>query len=104
LNIKASSLTDKFFGESDHLVTAMFSLARKLGPTVVFIDEIETLLRKRGNGAGGSDALHSMQGVFLSEWDGLGALNNSDNAQGAPEAPVIIMGATNRYVLTTMTI
>ena len=33
VNIKASSLTDKWFGESDHLVSGLFSLARKLAPT-----------------------------------------------------------------------
>lgn len=97
LNIKASSLTDKWFGESDHLVTALFSLGRKLAPSIVFIDEIETLLKKRGSDYA-NPALHSMQGVFLSEWDGLGALNNADpnNPFADKDAPVIIMGATNR--------
>ncbi len=97
LNIKASSLTDKWFGESDHLVSALFALGRKLAPSIVFIDEIETLLKKRGSDYA-NPALHSMQGVFLSEWDGLGALNNVDpnNPFSEKDAPVIIMGATNR--------
>ena len=47
INVKASNLTDKYFGETDKLVTALFKIARKLAPSVVFIDEIETLLKKR---------------------------------------------------------
>lgn len=55
---------NKWFGESDKLVSALFRLGRKLAPSVIFIDEIETLLKKRGDG-GGSDALHSMQVISL---------------------------------------
>jgi ATP-dependent 26S proteasome regulatory subunit len=39
---------DKYLGESDKMVSAIFRVARKLAPTVVFIDEIDTVLRKRG--------------------------------------------------------
>lgn len=41
---------DKYLGESDKMVSAIFRVARKLAPTVVFIDEIDTVLRKRGGG------------------------------------------------------
>lgn len=92
LNIKASSILDKWLGETDHLVTAMFKLARKLGPSVIFIDEIETLLKSR-SGASSSPGITSMQGVFLSEWDGL-VVNRNDLDQ--PTAPVVVLGATNR--------
>jgi ATPase family AAA domain-containing protein 1 len=47
LNIKSSSIMDKYVGESDKIVSAIFKLARKLAPSVIFIDEIETVLRKR---------------------------------------------------------
>lgn len=65
---------------------AMFSLARKLAPSIIFIDEIDTLLFNRN---GSTHHLYSStHGVFLSEWDGL---SSSPNA-----APVVILGATNR--------
>ena len=53
---------DKFLGESDKLVSAIFRLARKLGPSVIFIDEVETVLRKREAGNPfGSSGIPSMQ-------------------------------------------
>ena len=88
IGLKASTIMDKWFGESDKLVTALFNLAHKLGPCIIFIDEIDTLLSNRGASQQLSPAMHSMQGLFLSEWDGL-----SSNKH---EAPVIVLGATNR--------
>lgn len=59
--IKASSILSKYVGESDKMVSAIFRLARKLAPTVVFIDEIDTVLRKRGGYDGSGGAVQSMQ-------------------------------------------
>ena len=46
-NISASSLTSKYIGESEKLVRALFELAFEKNPSVVFIDEIESILSKR---------------------------------------------------------
>lgn len=94
--IKASTLVDKYIGESPKLVTGLFSLARKIAPTVIFIDEIDTLMRNRGM-TGGADssggiAMDAMQGAFLSEWDGL----QGSVSEGEVQPPVIVVGATNR--------
>ena len=47
INLHVSTMTDKWFGESQKLVHALFSLAKKLEPTIIFIDEIDSFLRER---------------------------------------------------------
>ncbi|CAG8760837.1 16555_t:CDS:2, partial [Racocetra fulgida] len=47
INLHVSTLTDKWFGESNKLVAAVFSVAKKLQPCIIFIDEIDAFLRER---------------------------------------------------------
>lgn len=47
VNVNVSTLMDKYVGESEKLMAALFSLARKLAPTIIFIDEIDGLLGRR---------------------------------------------------------
>ena len=47
INIAASVLTNKWYGESNKLVAGLFSLARKCQPSIIFIDEIDSFLRER---------------------------------------------------------
>jgi len=99
VSIKASSILDKWFGESDRLVSALFSLGRKLSPSVIFIDEIETVLKKR-DAMSSHQASSSMQGVFLAEWDGLSIdpkkADGTTASPATPNGPVVLLGATNR--------
>lgn len=64
IGIKASTLLNKWVGESEKLVTALFSLSKKLAPSVVFIDEMDTLLNNRSNGSGNT-SVTSMQVLSL---------------------------------------
>jgi SpoVK/Ycf46/Vps4 family AAA+-type ATPase len=50
INIAASVLTNKWFGESNKLVAGLFRLARKTQPSIIFIDEIDSFLRERSKG------------------------------------------------------
>ncbi|XP_072944809.1 outer mitochondrial transmembrane helix translocase isoform X2 [Epargyreus clarus] len=85
INLDVSLLTDKWYGETQKLAAAVFSLAVKLQPCIVFIDEIESFLRTRT--AHDHEATAMMKTQFMSLWDGL----ITD-----PGCTVIIMGATNR--------
>jgi len=50
INIAASVLTNKWYGESNKLVAGLFRLARKAQPSIIFIDEIDSFLRERTKG------------------------------------------------------
>lgn len=89
INLHISTLTEKWFGDSNKLVNAVFSLARKLEPTIVFIDEIDAVLGTRRSGE--HEASGMVKAEFMTHWDGLA----SSNRQGQPQR-IMILGATNR--------
>lgn len=62
INIAASVLTNKWYGESNKLVAGLFSLARKAQPSIVFIDEIDSFLRERTKGD------HEVTGMMKAEF------------------------------------
>ena len=47
INVPISILVSKWFGDSNKLVAALFSLAKKLQPSIIFIDEIDSFMRER---------------------------------------------------------
>ncbi|XP_067879221.1 outer mitochondrial transmembrane helix translocase-like isoform X1 [Heterodontus francisci] len=85
INMQASTLTDKWYGESQKLTAAVFSLAAKIEPCIIFIDEIDSFLRNRS--CADHEATAMMKAQFMSLWDGL----STDI-----DCQVIVMGATNR--------
>nr|CAD7576774.1 unnamed protein product [Timema californicum] len=85
INLDVSILTDKWYGESQKLAAAVFTLAVKLQPCTIFIDEIDSFLRTRNSHDHEVTAM--MKAQFMSLWDGL--ITEST-------CTVIVMGATNR--------
>ncbi|XP_071536551.1 outer mitochondrial transmembrane helix translocase-like isoform X2 [Panulirus ornatus] len=85
INLDVSALTDKWYGESQKLSSAVFSLASKIQPCIIFIDEIDSFLRVRATGD--HEATAMMKAQFLQQWDGL----TTDHSRC-----VVVMGATNR--------
>ncbi|KAI8081116.1 P-loop containing nucleoside triphosphate hydrolase protein [Thamnidium elegans] len=85
INIHVSTLTDKYYGESNKLVSAVFTLAKKLQPSIVFIDEIDSFLRERRSTD--HETTGMMKAEFMSLWDGLTT---------GEDSRIVILGATNR--------
>jgi ATP-dependent 26S proteasome regulatory subunit len=74
INLHVSTLTEKWFGESQKLVHAVFSLAAKLAPAIVFIDEIDSFLRERRSSD--HEAMSMMKAEWMALWDGLATGEN----------------------------
>eukprot|EP00238_Polyblepharides_amylifera_P013451 CAMPEP_0196587306 /NCGR_PEP_ID=MMETSP1081-20130531/57067_1 /TAXON_ID=36882 /ORGANISM="Pyramimonas amylifera, Strain CCMP720" /LENGTH=442 /DNA_ID=CAMNT_0041909455 /DNA_START=100 /DNA_END=1428 /DNA_ORIENTATION=- len=85
INVRVSTLQSKWFGDAQKLVTAVFTLAWKLQPSIIFIDEVDSFLGKRR--AQEHEAVTNMKTEFMSLWDGF----LTDN-----HARVMVLAATNR--------
>ncbi|KAF9069916.1 hypothetical protein BDP27DRAFT_1324801 [Rhodocollybia butyracea] len=87
--ISPSDVMDMYVGEGEKLVHAVFSLARKIAPCVIFLDEIDALFSARTSSrdSGSSFAHRGIITEFMQEMDGL-KTSRDDN--------VIVIGATNR--------
>jgi len=90
INLHISTLTEKWYGDSNKLVSAVFSLARKLQPTIVFIDEIDAVLGTRTSGE--HEASNMVKAEFMTHWDGL---SSSHFGTTTPQR-ILLLGATNR--------
>ncbi|RMY44317.1 hypothetical protein D0863_16234 [Hortaea werneckii] len=89
LNLHISTLTEKWYGDSNKLVSAVFSLARKLQPAIVFIDEIDAVLGTRRSGE--HEASGMVKAEFMTHWDGLASATRAEGGQR-----IVVLGATNR--------
>ncbi|HET6567688.1 MAG TPA: CDC48 family AAA ATPase [Rhodothermales bacterium] len=85
---KSSDLLSKWYGESEKQVARLFHRARQVAPTVIFIDEIDSLAPQRGGGLGEPAVTERVVNTILAEMDGL------EELQG-----VVVVGATNRPTL-----
>src|SRR5690606_27772350 len=88
ISAKSSDLLSKWYGESEQQVARLFQRARQVAPTVIFIDEIDSLAPQRGGGLGEPAVTERVVNTILAEMDGLEAL------QG-----FVVIGATNRPTL-----
>ncbi|KAK9829573.1 hypothetical protein WJX72_006559 [[Myrmecia] bisecta] len=83
-NISAAALTSKWHGEAEKLVRALFKVAAEMQPSIIFIDEIDSILSERS--VGEHEASRRLKTQFLVEFDGVA--NGSER--------IVLIGATNR--------
>jgi SpoVK/Ycf46/Vps4 family AAA+-type ATPase len=84
-NISASSLASKWYGDGEKLMEALFSLARRRAPSVIFFDEVDSLLSARGNNE--HAAARRIKTEFLVQLDGCAAHAGAN---------IVVLAATNR--------
>jgi len=85
---KSSDLLSKWYGESEQQIARLFNRARQVAPTIIFIDELDSLVPARGGSFGEPQVTERVVNTILSEMDGLEELQN-----------VVVIGATNRPTL-----
>lgn len=98
-SISASSLTSKYLGESEKLVRALFGLARCLAPSIIFVDEIDSLLSQR-SGSGEHEATRRIKTEFLIQWSDLqraaaGRETTERDKERGDANRVLVLAATN---------
>ncbi len=88
INIKGPELLSKWVGESEKGVREIFRKARQVAPCIIFLDEVDALIPRRGSGGSESHVTQNVVSQILTEIDGLEELHN-----------VLIIAATNRLDL-----
>lgn len=87
ISVDASTIENKWLGESEKNAKAVFTLARRLAPSVIYLDEVDSVLSSREHGDDSSHGtLTSVKTTLMQEWDGLKSTKDR----------VIVIASTNR--------
>ncbi|MED6113165.1 hypothetical protein PIB30_068310 [Stylosanthes scabra] len=86
INVSMSTITSKWFGEDEKNVRALFTLAGKVSPTIIFVDEVDSMLGQRTR-VGEHEAMRKIKNEFMAHWDGL---------MTKPGERILVLAATNR--------
>lgn len=91
----ASSLTSKWVGEGEKLVRTLFKMATDVAPSIVFLDEIDSLLSKRREGGNGeAESSRRFKTEFMVQMEGV-AGDGGGNQEHDLKKRMIVIGATN---------
>lgn len=90
-SVSASSLLSKYLGESEKLVKALFYMAKKMTPSIIFIDEIDSILGSRNDNE--NESSRRIKTEVLIQWSALSKASVNDSKY--PAQRVLVLGATN---------
>jgi len=93
ISVKGPSLISKYLGESERGIREVFKKAKQASPTILFFDEIDSLVPIRGSAGAGSQVIERVISQFLTEMDGIEELKG-----------VVVLAATNRMDLVDLAI
>lgn len=85
ISVKGPELMSRFIGESERAIREVFKTAKQASPTILFFDEIDSLLPRRGSAGADSHVAERVVSQFLTELDGIEELKG-----------VVVLAATNR--------
>jgi transitional endoplasmic reticulum ATPase len=88
ISIKGPQLISRYVGESERGIRETFRKAKQAAPTILFLDEIDSLVPKRGSSSTDSHVTERVISQFLTEMDGIEELKG-----------VMVLAATNRLDL-----
>ena len=88
ISVKGPALISKYVGESERAIRAVFKTAKQASPTILFFDEIDAIVPKRGSASTDAHVTERVISQFLTEMDGIEELKG-----------VIVLAATNRLDL-----
>ena len=88
ISIKGPSLISKFVGESERAIREIFKRAKQASPAILFFDEIDAIVPRRGSAGTEAHVMERVISQFLTEMDGIEELRG-----------VVILAATNRLDL-----
>jgi transitional endoplasmic reticulum ATPase len=85
ISVKGPSLISKYVGESEKAIREVFKIAKQASPTILFFDEIDSIVSRRGSSSTDAHVTERVISQFLTEMDGIEELKG-----------VVVLAATNR--------
>jgi len=93
-SVSSSDLVSKWLGESEKLVKNLFELARAHKPSIIFIDEVDSLCSSRSENE--SESARRIKTEFLVQMQGVGTDNDGILVLGATNIPWVLDAAIRR--------